>query len=161
MRIVTSRSIARGDGLRRTTAVGAQCVGHDWSNVFPCVLITNQDQAMGRSQGLGPCVTRVNHHHPRARGRDSARATSHRPLNSTHRTPWYVCVRAMCARSIACDVCVSGVRTRAAPGSSSPSSSRLGARVTLKRSIGAARGLVVRGCARARGCDGRGRMRME
>jgi len=42
-----------------------------------------------------------------------------------------------------------------------PSSSS-SSRVTLKRSIGAARGgLVVRGCARARGCDGRGRMRME
>ena len=43
-----------------------------------------------------------------------------------------------------------------------PSSSSSSSRVTLKRSIGAARGgLVVRGCARARGCDGRGRMRME
>jgi len=49
-----------------------------------------------------------------------------------------------------------GGRRRRHPSSSSSS------RVTLKRSIGAARGgLVVRGCARARGCDGRGRMRME
>ena len=49
-----------------------------------------------------------------------------------------------------------GRRRRRHPSSSSSS------RVTLKRSIGAARGgLVVRGCARARGCDGRGRMRME